>query len=83
MDHFIINGHPHEAGIGRCSECYAGYPMKCTCGGLIHADFISETWEGQKKLAFNCDKCHDKYVFPIRNIPKKIFTQRRKPNRRR
>jgi hypothetical protein len=69
---FIINNAAHSEGDHRCAECYRGYPMKCACGkGLIHAQFIKETWDLQIQLAFLCDACGNKYQFPEYRAGKK------------
>lgn len=76
---FFVNKVEHSKDNTRCEECCGiGYPMPCVCGGLIHAQFIKETWQMEKELAFSCDSCGDKYVFPSRTVPKKPkrFTRR-------
>lgn len=32
----------HDKGDVTCAACTRPYPMKCTCGGLVHAD---NNWE--------------------------------------
>ena len=56
-----IRGSEHPIGDRRCNECYIGYPNKCRCGGLIHAEFVKESWEGFKKIETLCDKCGDEF----------------------
>lgn len=52
--------------------------MKCTCGGLIHAQFIRETWQNQTILAFACDGCGENYQYPKHKVPfkNKNFTRK-------
>jgi hypothetical protein len=75
---FLVNNAQHSAGDRRCSECFINYPMKCNCGGLIHAQFVKETWQNQTVLAFACDVCgenyqHLKHKAPIKH---KKYTRR-------
>ena len=72
---FLVDKYEHTVGDRRCCECWAGFPKKCQCQGLIHCQFIKENWEGDKTLVFSCDACGDQYKFPEYNNSKK----RRKP----
>lgn len=54
----------HKVGNKRCSEgwCDGGiqYPKLCSCGGLIHAEFGDETYDGYEEtysVITKCDKC--------------------------
>ena len=51
----------HVIGNKKCNEgwCNKGshYPIKCECGGLIHADFGDENRDGDYWLYTKCDKC--------------------------
>ncbi len=29
----------HESGSESCPKCWPGYPVKCQCGGMIHAEW--------------------------------------------
>jgi len=75
---FLVNNAQHIAGDRRCSECFKDYPMKCACGGFIHAQFVRETWQNQTILAFACDLCGDKYEHPKyrASTKNKKFTRR-------
>ncbi|MFH0976819.1 MAG: hypothetical protein V1874_13625 [Spirochaetota bacterium] len=58
----IFNVNPdeednHEIGNTNCSKCWNGYPIKCDCGGLIHASFGDENSEYDYWLYYKCDKC--------------------------
>ena len=51
--------HLHEVGDTNCGEGWCGhrYPIAHTgCGGLIHANFDDETYDGYS-LHTRCDKC--------------------------
>jgi len=74
---FLINNAQHTAGDRRCEECVKNYPMKCICGGLIHAQFVRETWENKTILAFACDVCNGNYQYPKHKVPfkNKKFTR--------
>jgi hypothetical protein len=75
---FLVNNAQHTSGDQRCSECYRNYPMKCNCGGLIHAQFVKENWQNQTILAFSCDLCGEKYQHLKHKVPikHKKFTRR-------
>ncbi len=60
---FDVSGegiYQHKIGDAECREgwCDGGrnYPCPCECGGLIHADFGDENWDGYW-LHTKCDKC--------------------------
>lgn len=56
--------YSHVVGDKDCPEGWCGgfeYPIKCECGGLIHADFGDEDWDGDYWLYRKCDKCGDDY----------------------
>ena len=46
----------HDIGSGKCDGCWPGYPRRCECGGMIHAEFGDEMEDGYY-LNFYCDKC--------------------------
>lgn len=51
----------HEIGLdGECPECWKGYPVKCKCGGNVHAEFYDESFD-DVALSYKCDKCGDNY----------------------
>jgi len=54
--------YPHEIGNRNCPECWDGYPKKCLCGGLIHAQFGDEDSDCNYWLYQDCDKCGSDYV---------------------
>ena len=63
---FDVSGeglYEHEIGYEKCQEGWCdggwGYPRKCDCGGLIHADFGDEDWDCNYWLHTKCDKCGD------------------------
>lgn len=47
---------PHQVGNPECPECWSGFPKPCDCGGLVHASFQEESWDGYS-LYERCDKC--------------------------
>ena len=62
---FLVGGMEHNDGDKRCLECWAGFPKKCQCQGLIHCQFVKENWEGDKTLVYSCDACGQDYKFPV------------------
>ncbi len=60
---FIVGKSEHSKDDFRCEECMRGFPAKCVCGGLIHAEFEKETWDDHKIINYKCDKCADKFKF--------------------
>jgi len=46
----------HKNGDERCPACWPHYPVKCACGGLVHAEYGDDTDNGYW-LAKHCDKC--------------------------
>lgn len=57
---FIVGDCEHTVGDRHCVECWAGYPKKCQCQGLIHAQFISNIAEGEP-ITYSCDNCGSEY----------------------
>ena len=51
----------HQVGDTKCPECWSEYPCACECGGLIHAQFGDENYDGDYWLDRQCDKCGDDY----------------------
>lgn len=53
--------YEHITGNINCEEGWcggsSGYPKKCECGGLIHADFGDEDCNGEYWLYTKCDRC--------------------------
>ena len=51
--------YEHCIGDSDCEIGWCGneYPKKCSCGGLIHADFGDEDCDGDYWLYTKCDKC--------------------------
>jgi hypothetical protein len=37
----------HKRNVSECDSCSMGYPMRCSCGGFVHAELA-------RKI---CDKC--------------------------
>ena len=46
MDILEINTGKHNRGNCRCDECWQEYPVKCNCGGLIHAEYLGDSAKG-------------------------------------
>ena len=47
----------HVENDEHCDGCWSGYPRKCECGGLIHAEFGDENYDMDYYLIYYCDKC--------------------------
>lgn len=47
----------HDLDHSNCSCCLHGYPRKCSCGGLIHAESEYDESSGLS-IVFKCDKCN-------------------------
>lgn len=45
---------PHVSGDEHCGACFFGYPKRCKCGGLIHAEFKSYNGDNVE-LITKCD----------------------------
>ena len=54
-------GTTHNIGDANCPNCWPNYPRRCVCGGLIHAHFGDENYDGDYWLFVRCDKCGDEY----------------------
>jgi hypothetical protein len=52
----------HNSRHNECCTCMAGYPKKCNCGGLIHAE-TTESENFGSLIVFRCDTCN--FVFDI------------------
>lgn len=56
-----IDGDEHIIGDTECNNCWSdNYPKKCKCGGLIHQQFIDESYDSVC-TAKRCDNCNDDY----------------------
>jgi len=58
---FKIDHNNHFTGDKKCSGCWGNYPEPCKCGGLIHAEFGDENYDGDYWLYYRCDKCGEDY----------------------
>ena len=65
---FDVSGeglYQHEIGNSNCSVGWCtsgdGFPKRCKCGGLIHADFGDEDSDCDYWLYKKCDKCGEDY----------------------
>jgi hypothetical protein len=62
METFDVSGedvYAHGIGDAGCHEGWCGnnfFPTPCVCGGLIHADFGDDTYDGYW-LYEKCDRC--------------------------
>lgn len=56
----------HEVDNNRCQECWSSFPKNCECSGLVHAEFIKESWDRVLTLLFVCDKCGPNYKEKIK-----------------
>ena len=67
MKTFDVSGeglYKHEIGNEECSEGWCacdGWPKKCKCGGIIHADFGDEDYDYNYWLHIKCDICGENY----------------------
>ncbi len=57
MMSFSLSNQEHTVGDRKCGECWSGYPKMCRCKGLIHAQFIKESYQSEFHLEFKCDYC--------------------------
>jgi hypothetical protein len=46
----------HETGNENCKVCEEGYPHRCQCGGLIHAEIAEVEGSGYVELT-RCEQC--------------------------
>ncbi len=57
--HFPYGGQDsNHADEGECSACWSGFPCPCKCGGMIHAEFGDENYDGDfwlERICTNCD----------------------------
>ena len=58
---FIVGEYEeHAIGTKDCDACWPGYPYPCEedqCGGLVHASFGDENYDGDYWLYTKCDRC--------------------------
>ena len=60
MNILQIENGKHICGDINCEECCHGYPAKCQCGGLIHAEHLGShavTRDNPFGIKCLCDKC--------------------------
>jgi len=65
MNILEINTGKHVVGSCRCDECWQGYPVKCNCGGLIHAEYLghdSKSAANPMGVKCLCDKCGSRFL---------------------
>ena len=58
MSFLSIGNSNHQIGQPSCDECLSGYPRKCRCGGMIHAEFGVQNSPSK----YLCDKCGDRFI---------------------
>lgn len=58
MSFLNIGSSKHQIGQSSCDECLSGYPRKCRCGGMIHAEFGGQNSPSK----YLCDKCGDRFI---------------------
>jgi hypothetical protein len=55
-DLFLLEDQVHDADDAQCPMCAGGYPVRCVCGGLMHA--VSEADEENETIvSTKCGKC--------------------------
>ena len=54
---FVTRMGVHEWGNPGCDDCPQGYPRRCECGGLIHAEVESDGF------TLKCDGCFERRQF--------------------
>lgn len=52
----------HEMDSENCKACWDGFPTKCKCGGLVHAELFDEDYDNLY-FCYECNKCGDDYDF--------------------
>jgi hypothetical protein len=65
MDILQIENGKHNCGDSQCCECSHGYPVKCQCGGLIHAEHLGAqaiTRDNPFGIKCLCDKCGGRFL---------------------
>jgi hypothetical protein len=65
MNILQIENGKHSCGDGNCCECSHGYPVKCTCGGLIHAEHLGAhavAKDNPLGIKCLCDKCGGRFM---------------------
>jgi hypothetical protein len=65
MEILEINTGKHVRGNHRCDECWQGYPVKCNCSGLIHAEYLGDAAKnGNNPMGIKClcDKCGNRFL---------------------
>lgn len=74
MEILQINTGKHTKGNCRCDECWQGYPVRCTCGGLIHAEYLGEEAKNNSNpmgVKCLCDKCENHFMKANRSYGRK------------
>lgn len=61
MDGWNGAGWEHYVGREDCPGCWSdAWPVSCEtegCGGLVHAEFEDENYDGDYWLSYRCDRC--------------------------
>lgn len=58
----VLDGTEHVMdATGECDACWKGYPRPCECGGLVHASFGDEDYDGDYWLYKLCSLCGDQH----------------------
>jgi hypothetical protein len=58
---FFVDNCRHDKGLLRCEECLGGYPKRCRCGGLIHANHGLSDWNGAPVVNILCEGCGTRF----------------------
>lgn len=80
MNILEINTGKHVVGSSDCDECWQGYPVKCNCGGLIHAEYLGDAAKNANNpmgVKYLCDKCGNRFLRA--GAKKGRFAHHRKP----
>ncbi|MCX8128836.1 MAG: hypothetical protein N3I35_01905 [Clostridia bacterium] len=60
MNNTTIDLSHHNSRHTECCTCMKGYPKKCSCGGLIHAESTDSESFGLL-VVYRCDSCNFVY----------------------
>ena len=79
MSSLQIHTTQHTCGESQCDECIYGYPRKCGCGGLVHAEHVVvDVSKGGSGFKYLCDNCRDRFLKqPVSHDNKRPFKKKK------